>query len=118
MQQIRRIELGSGVYVEVTVERRNELLARTEVQGIVHHELKSTPSRAELREAIAKAYNKPVDTVYIKSIKTSYGIGLSTVHVHIYDTHEAASKVEPLYILARHGEAEVKRSKQKESAKK
>ncbi len=118
MQQARRIDLGNGSYLEVGVERRNELLARSELQAVVHHELKPTPSRAELREAIAKAYNKPADAIYIKTIKTGYGVGLSTVHVHVYDTHEAATKVEPLYVLARHGEAEVRGSKQRGAGKK
>ncbi len=118
MPQLRRVEIGNGVYLEVVVERRNDLLSRTEVQAIAHHELKSTPSRSDLREALAKAYSRSPDSVYIKSIKTSYGVGLSIVHAHVYDSHEAALKVEPLYVLARHGEAEVERSKQKEGGKK
>ncbi|MGC9071846.1 MAG: 30S ribosomal protein S24e [Acidilobus sp.] len=114
MQAPKRIELGDGTYLEVIVERRNELLSRVEVQAIAHHELKSTPSRAMVRDALAKAYNKPVEAIYVKAIKTNYGVGISTVHAHVYDSHEAAMKVEPAYILARHGEEERKQSKQKQ----
>jgi len=42
-------------------------------------------------------------------------VGLSRVHAHIYDTHEDAVKVEPTYVLARHGEAEKKTAKAKQA---
>lgn len=115
MAELKRIDVGDGVYIEVLREERNPLLGRLEVEGRVHHELKSTPSRASLREAIAKAYGKPADAVYIKYIKTEYGVGVSRVHVHVYDSHDLAVKVEPTYILARHGEAEKKQPKGKQA---
>ena len=115
MAELKRIDVGDGVYIEVLREERNPLLSRLEVEGRVHHELKSTPSRASLREAIAKAYGKPTDTVYIKYIKTEYGIGVSRIHVHVYDSHDIAVKIEPTYILARHGEAEKKQPKAKQA---
>ncbi len=113
MSEVKKVEISEGVWVEVLSERRNETLKRLELDVLVHHELKSTPSRTSLREALAKAYSKPVDTVYIKYIKGEYGVGLSRAHVHIYDTHDVAVKVEPTYILARHGEAEKKQAKSK-----
>jgi Ribosomal protein S24E len=115
MQAAKKVELGDGTWLEVLSERRNEVLKRLEVEALAHHELKSTPSRASLREAIAKAYGKPADAVYVKNIYTSYGVGLSRVHAHVYDTHEDAVKVEPTYVLARHGEAEKKTAKPKQA---
>jgi len=102
MQAAKKVELGDGTWLEVLSEKRNELLKRLEVEALAHHELKSTPSRASLREAIAKAYGRPIDTVYIKNI---------------YDTHEDAVKVEPTYVLARHGEAEKRKVKAKQAGR-
>lgn len=113
MPEAKRIDLGDGTWLEVLSESRNDLLKRTEVEALAHHELKSTPARQAIREAVAKAYNKDPTAVYVKVIKTEYGVGISKVHVHVYDSHDDAVKVEPQYILARHGEAEKKQAKQK-----
>lgn len=113
MPEAKRVDLGDGSWLEVLSERRNDLLKRTEVEALAHHELKSTPARNAIREAVAKAYNKDVNAVYVKTIKTSYGVGISKVHIHVYDSHEDAVKVEPQYVLARHGEAEKKQVKTK-----
>ncbi|MFP3081297.1 MAG: 30S ribosomal protein S24e [Acidilobus sp.] len=109
----KRIDLGDGVWLEVLSERRSDLLGRVDVEALAHHELKSTPARASIREALAKAYSRDPSAVYVKTIKTSYGVGISKVHAHIYDRHEDALKFEPQYVLARHGEAEKKQAKGK-----
>jgi len=60
-----------------------------------------------VRLAVAKAYGVDVSRVYVRSIKTEYGIGESIAEVHIYDTKEQALKFEPKHIIERNGGVEL-----------
>ncbi|AFZ70003.1 ribosomal protein S24E [Caldisphaera lagunensis DSM 15908] len=99
----KKINIDNDVYLEVLDEKENKLLERLEVYGIVHHELKSTPSRITLRKILSQAYSKDISQIFVKSIKTSYGQGISNVHIHIYNTPEFAKKYELKYIVDRNG---------------
>ena len=102
----RKIDLGEGVYAEVVEDRYNPVIKRREVTLILHHELKPTPMRFIVRMAVAKAYGAEISRVYVREIKTEYGIGRSRALVHIYDTKERALQFEPEYIIERNGGVE------------
>ncbi len=99
----KKINIDNEVWLEVLEEKENKLLERLEINGIVHHELKSTPSRIALRKVLSQAYGKDISQVFVKSIKTRYGQGISNVHIHIYNTPEFAKKYELKYIVDRNG---------------
>lgn len=95
------IKLGENMYIEVIKERYNSLVKRVELTCIINHIGVGTPSRREIREILSKEYNKPIENIYIREIKTMWGVGRSLVRVNIYDDAERASLFEPEYIIKR-----------------
>ncbi len=94
--------ISIGEYTgEVVEERYNPLIKRKEVVIRIAHIGKSTPSRGLIRMEVAKYYNVEVDRTYIRKIETEYGMGVSKIYVHIYDSVERAKEFEPEYIIKR-----------------
>ena len=81
--------------------RENKLLERREALVEALHSKASTPTRQAVREWVAKQLGVDVANVFVRKIKTSYGIGRSLAEVHIYSDPKLAKVIEPLYILAR-----------------
>ena len=106
-EQLKKIDLGEGVIAHVEREWYNPLIKRREVILRIHHILKPTPMRITLRLAIANAYGVDVSRVYVRRVRTEYGIGESVVEVHIYDTKEQALRFEPKHIIERNGGVEL-----------
>jgi len=92
-----------GVKAEVEAEKYNPLIGRRELLLRLHHLLKPTPSRLQVRLAIAKLFDVDVARVYVRSIKTEYGAGISKAVVHVYDSVERALAFEPKHIIERNG---------------
>ena len=103
MRAVSRVLEVDGVKAEVEVERYNPLVGRRELLLRLYHLLKPTPSRLQVRFAIAKLYGVDVSRVYVRSIKTEYGAGISKAEIHIYDSVERALAFEPEYIIKRNG---------------
>ncbi|MEL9909102.1 MAG: 30S ribosomal protein S24e [Desulfurococcus sp.] len=100
----RTITLGkySG---EVVEERYNPLIKRIELKLRVGHPGEGTPSKGLLRLELAKVYGKNVNLVYIRNVETEYGLGVSLVEAHIYDSEERVKLFEPEYIIKRNEES-------------
>ena len=81
--------------------RENKLLGRREALVEALHLNASTPTRQEVREWVAKQLGVDVANVFVRRIRTSYGVGKSLAEVHIYGDSKLARVLEPLYILAR-----------------
>lgn len=54
-----------------------------------------------MREWVAKQLGVDVVNVFVRRIRTDYGLGRSVAEVHIYGDSELARALEPLYVLAR-----------------
>ena len=102
-QQAARIDLGEIGWAEVLKDWYNPLIKRREIVMILHHELKPTPMRIMVRQAISQKLGVDIKRVYVREIKTEYGIGRSRVRVHVYDTVERALQFEPKHIIERNG---------------
>lgn len=102
-KQAARIELGEGMWAEVVGDKYNPLVKRRELSLIVHHESKSTPMRINLRVAVAEKLGADIQRVYVRSIYSEYGVGVSRAGVYIYDTVERALAFEPKYSIERNG---------------
>jgi len=87
--------------IEVVEVRENKLIGRREVTLRVEHFGKGTPKRLEMREKIAELFKVPLDSVYVRNIKTEYGMNVTWVTAHIYDSSERALEIEPEYIIRR-----------------
>ncbi len=102
--------MGKSVQVgefagEIVEEKYNPLIRRREVVLRIGHVGKGTISRGLLRAELARLYNVSVEHVYVKKIETEYGMGVSLVRAHIYDSPDRARYFEPEYIVKRNEEA-------------
>ena len=81
--------------------RENKLLGRRELLVEAAHINASTPTRQNVREWVSKQLGVDVSNVFIRRIKTQYGVGKSVAEIHVYNDSKLARVIEPLYILAR-----------------
>ena len=98
---LRTATLPDGSLLQVIREKENKVVGRIEVYCIVTHVEKGTPSRKDVRAALAKLYGKSEDLVVIKYIKSEYGIGRSKVRANIYNDLERLKAFEPDYLPKR-----------------
>jgi small subunit ribosomal protein S24e len=93
----------------ITQQQYNPLLKRKEITFTVDHkQTKSTPTRSDVRNALAEALKTKPEVVYVKRIKTKTGTMTATGEANAYDSVEQAKRVEPKYIIARNTPAEKK----------
>jgi small subunit ribosomal protein S24e len=88
--------------IEVISENQNPMLKRKEISFKVEHSDRgSTPSRAEIRKALATATESDESIVFIKKFET--GTGTQTAHgtANIYESFEQAKLIEPKYVIKR-----------------
>lgn len=98
--------ISLGKYpAEIVEEKYNSLIKRLEIVVRVTHLNEGTPSRGILKKAIASHYGKDEKLVVIREIKTEYGLHVSTVEAHIYDSEERLRLFEPEYLLKRDEES-------------
>ena len=105
-EEIKALRTGQtpgGHPIYVVRERINKLLGRTEVDFIIVHVGSSTPSRKEVRQALASIYGVGEDVVVVRSLRTEYGIGRTKGKANIYESKERVFQVEPKHILRRNG---------------
>merc|ERR1711865_485057 len=108
-------KVSSGT-VTVTPRKlmKNCLLNRRQMILDVKHPNLPTPDKAMLRKLICEHLSKskshakaePSSTV-VFGVKTNYGGGASTAFFLVYDSQEAAKKIEPKHRLIKIGLAEV-----------
>ncbi len=88
--------------MKIIDRRENQLLNRVELNFSVTHEGKTTPSRSELIQTVAKMEPgcKP-SLVVVKKVNTRFGQALTTGVAMVYNTREAMN-VEAPYVLEKH----------------
>ncbi len=101
----RHVRLLDKYDCEIVEERYNPLIKRREIIINVFHGGEGTPSRGFLKKAVATLYGIDPGLVYIRSVKTEYGMGVSIARVHIYESAERARLFEPEYIIKRDDES-------------
>ena len=87
--------------LELIQDVKNSLIGRRELKVLIHHLGKGTPARYQLRRKISDMLKVPLETVYVRLIKTDYGTGRSIAKIHIYDNAERALSIEPAHIIKR-----------------
>jgi len=85
--------------IEVIDEKWNPLTLRREFTLVITHVTKPTPSRCEVREAVAKAFNVDKDLVVITKMVSEYGIGRTKARVHVYKDKERLKYLEPQKVI-------------------
>ncbi len=99
----KKIDLGDEGWAEIVRDVENPLIGRREVVMVINHQGRSTPMRITLRMTLAEKFGVDVKRLYIRNIHTEYGIGRSTVRVHIYRDVERALQFEPKHVIERNG---------------
>jgi small subunit ribosomal protein S24e len=100
--------------VKVVSEKQNPMLRRKEVSFQVEHgQAGSTPSRAEVRKAIATTLRIDESIVFVKKFETKTGTHIAVGIANIYDTIEQAKSIEPQYIVKRNSPPETPREEEK-----
>lgn len=94
--------------LEIVEKKENPLLHRVEVNFRVKFQREKTPSRADVRNMIAKNFSSDPEKVIIDHMRTSFGLHMITGYCKIYENVDFAKKIEPDYILIRHGLKEKK----------
>jgi len=94
--------------LEIIEKKENPLLHRTEINFRIRFQRERTPSRADVRNMMAKNFSSEQERVIIDHMRTSFGLHMVTGYCKIYENVDYAKKIEPDYILIRHGLKEKK----------
>jgi small subunit ribosomal protein S24e len=87
--------------IKILSEKENPLLKRKELCFQIEHAQTGTPSRLEIRKAIAKISKTDTDLVYVQKLETKTGGFTAVGTANVYDSVEQAKFVEPDHILKR-----------------
>ncbi len=87
--------------IEVSDQKKNQLLGRTELKIQVKHMGRPTPTRQALRAEVGRISKSPLERVFIRKIVTDYGAGISECLANVYATPEDGEAVESEYIRTR-----------------
>lgn len=86
---------------KVMQDNYNALLKRKEVLIEVDHEESGTPSRIELKKAVAAKYGTKPDNVYVVDVETKTGTQNAICELQVYDDPKVAANIVPKYIQVR-----------------
>ena len=107
--------------LQILEKKSNPLLNRTELTFFIT-KFKGTPNRMEVKKKIAALDGKADENlVFIKKMKTVFGVREVSGRANIYDAESAAKEFEPAYIFIRNipkEEREDARKKLRDSKKK
>ncbi len=103
VEKAKQIDLGleEGYEAYIIRDWYNALIKRREIDILIQHTGKGTPSRLEIRMGVANALGVDVKRVYVRNLKTEYGLGRTIAEIHVYDTVERGLQFEPKYIRER-----------------
>jgi small subunit ribosomal protein S24e len=104
--------------LKVKQDTYNPLLKRKEVSVEVDHERQGTPSRLELRKAVASKYNTKPENVYIIDVETGTGTQNAVCLAEVYDDSKTAQQTVPKYIQTRNLPPEERKKVREQEAKK
>lgn len=101
----------------ITQQQYNPLLKRKEIAFTINHsQTRGTPTRLEVRSALADMLKTKTDVVYVKSIKTKAGTMTAIGEANAYDSLEQAQHIEAKYIIERNQPKEKKEAAEKTEA--
>lgn len=87
--------------INITEERTNEPLGRTEVTFQVDHADESTPSKAEVRKKLSATKDADEELVVVKWMKSEFGRPITRGRADIYTDQARRDTVESRYAIAR-----------------
>jgi small subunit ribosomal protein S24e len=106
------------VELKIKHEEYNALLKRKEVHAEVDHDGAGTPSRMDLRKAVASKYGTKPESVYVIDVQTNTGTQIALCEVQVYDDPQIAQRTVPRYVQIRNLPPEERKRVREEEAKK
>lgn len=104
--------------LKIKHEEYNALLKRKEVHAEVDHDGAGTPSRVDLRKAVASKYGTKPESVYVIDVRTNTGNQSALCEVQVYDDPQAAQRTVPKHIQTRNLPPEERKHVREQEAKK
>jgi small subunit ribosomal protein S24e len=104
--------------VKVTQDTYNPLLKRKEVSIEVEHGGQGTPSRVDLRKAVASKFSTKPENVYVIEVETKTGTQNALCQVEVYDDARAAQETVPKHIQTRNLPPDERKRVREQEAKK
>ncbi len=89
--------------MEITQQKENPLLKRTEVYFTINHAGEATPSKGAVVDALVDKLKASKDAVVLDTVESVFGTGKSNGYVKVYESKDAALKYESEYLLKRNG---------------
>jgi ribosomal protein S24E len=87
----------------VTQKHENPVLGRTEVQFTIVHTGAGTPSRADIRKAVAAAVGGKEGVVILDWARSDYGRTATRGYAKVYKSKDRAMELETFPVLVRNG---------------
>ncbi|MFX1303391.1 MAG: 30S ribosomal protein S24e [Promethearchaeota archaeon] len=92
--------------IEITEEKKNPVIERTELTFRVDHFSAGTPNRLEIKKKIAAMQGSDEKLTIIKHLKTHFGATYTIGKAFIYDNIKDLQFFEPFHIQVRNLEKE------------
>lgn len=89
--------------IEIIEKKDNAILDRIDVRFIARHEGEKTPTRDQVKAAVAKAAGGKAELTVVDHLKSDFGRGSSVGYAKIYTDVEKARYHERDYVLKRNG---------------
>ena len=89
--------------IKIVEERKNPLMHRTEYRFEVAHPTAASPTRANVRQELAKIVMVPKDRLVIERMNAQFGVARSDGFAVAYETKEALDVTVREHILVRNG---------------
>jgi small subunit ribosomal protein S24e len=100
--------------ITITQQQYNPLLKRHEISFLVDHsQTRGTPTRLEVRKALAETLRTNPDVVYVRRLETRAGTMTAKGEAEAYDSIEQGKLVELKYIITRNMPKEKKEASEK-----
>lgn len=90
--------------IDVKKQGKMPLLSRERVTGFVHFEDK-TPSRMDIKKALAQKIKAKEEHVVVRHIYQRFGEHKAKVIAHIYEDEKIMQQLEPANLLKKHSAA-------------
>lgn len=87
--------------IEITEEKKNPLIDRTELTFRVDHFGAGTPNRLDIKKKIAAMQNSDEKFTIIRRLQTNFGSSYTVGQVYIYENVEELQYYEPFHIQVR-----------------
>jgi len=101
------MECEKTMEIKLVSSKENPLLKRKEIEfKIEHGPQNKTPSRLEVRKALAIELKIADELVFVKDMRTLTGTGIAIGHANAYQAAAQAKLVEPDYIVKRNNPVE------------